>query len=142
MNLKYKYYHKILAFLYTEWKNNNEEEKLIGSIKIAENTKIPIGTIHELQYVLVNNGDISIVNNDGQYMMLIQQNGISSYVDKKYLKEGRKEFWDGMFSWARIIIPAGALILSIVNYVNNNSISKKIELIESQLKNINKLKNK
>ncbi|MCT4237488.1 hypothetical protein HZP42_13920 [Elizabethkingia anophelis] len=116
MDSKYKYYHKILAFLYDEWKENNEESTLVGSIKIAEKTKIPIGIIHKLQHVLVNNGDISIVNNDGQSMISIQQNGISSYVDKKYIKEGAKEFWDNIFNWTRIIIPLGALILSIINY--------------------------
>ncbi|MYZ61440.1 hypothetical protein EH151_16285 [Elizabethkingia anophelis] len=140
MDSKYKYYHKILAFLYDEWKENNEESTLVGSIKIAEKTKIPIGIIHKLQHVLVNNGDISIVNNDGQSMISIQQNGISSYVDKKYIKEGAKEFWDNIFNWTRIIIPLGALILSIINYINNNSLSKRIINLETHFKNINKIK--
>ena len=130
MKIKYKYYHRILGFLYEEWKENNKEDKLVGSIRISDKTKIPISVIHDLQYVLLNNGDISTVNNDGQSMMSIQQMGITSFVDKKYLKECEKEFWDGIFNWARIIIPLGALRLSIINYISNNSLKSKIEQLE------------
>jgi hypothetical protein len=136
MNSKYKHCHKILKFLYDDRRTNNQQERLVGSVRIAEDTNIPILIIHELQHILVNNGDIVVLDNDGQSMMSIQQQGITSYVDKKYLKDGTKEFWDGIFSWARILVPLGALILSIVNYANNNSLSKRIENIENRVKKI------
>ncbi len=142
MNNKYKHCHKILKFLYDDRRTNNQEERLVGSVRIAENTNIPILRIHEMQYILVNNGDIIILDNDGQSMMSIQQQGMSSYVNKKYLKDGAKEFWDGIFNWARILIPLGALILSIINYINNDSLSKKIENIEAKdkIENISRTK--
>lgn len=136
MNRKYKHCHEILKFLYEDRRVNNQQERLVGSIRIAEYTNIPILRIHELQHILVNNGDIVVVDNDGQSMMSIQQQGITSYVDKKYPKEGTKEFFDGIFNWARILIPLGALILSIVNYMNNNSLNERIENIQSNFKKI------
>lgn len=136
MNNKYRHCHNILKFLYDDRRANNQQERLVGSVRIAEDTNIPILKIHELQHILVNNGDIVVLDNDGQSMMSIQQQGITSYVDKKYIKEGRKEFWDGIFNWARILIPLGALILSFVNYVNNNSLSKRIENTENRVKKI------
>jgi len=132
MNKKYRHCHKILKFLYDDRRVNNQQERLVGSVRIAEDTNIPILIIHELQHILVNNGDIVVLDNDGQSMMSIQQQGITSYVDKKYIEEGNKEFWDGIFNWARIIIPLGALILSVINYFNNNSLSKKISEIEEK----------
>lgn len=131
----YKICHAILEFLYNN--RNNQEEQLVGSVRIAESTNIPIGEIHKYQHILVNKGEIVASNNDGQSMMSIQQAGITSFVEKKYLKEGRKHFYDSIFDWARILIPLGALVLSIINFVNNNSINKKIEKIEVQLKKVN-----
>lgn len=142
MNNKFKYCHKILKYLYDDRRANNQQERLVGSIRIAEDTNIPILKIHEMQHILVNNGDIVILDNDGQSMMSIQQQGITSYIDKKYLKDGNKEFWDGIFNWARILIPFGVLILSIVNYVNNSSLSKRIENIENEKKIINNINEK
>ncbi|MDN3673470.1 hypothetical protein QWY99_10435 [Flavobacterium branchiarum] len=136
MNNKYKYCHRILKFLYDDRRTNNQQEKLIGSIKIAESTNIPILKIHEVQHILVNKGDIVVIDNDGQSMMSIQQQGMSSYIDKKYLKDSAKEFWDGIFNWVRIIIPLGALILSIMNFISNKAISKRIDKIEIQLKKV------
>jgi hypothetical protein len=126
--------HRILEYLYNDWNENNQLEQLIGSIKIAEKTNIPIAEIHKYQHILVNKGEIVVLNNDGQSMMSIQQGGATSYVEKKYIKEGRKLFFDNIFDWARIIIPLGALILSIINYVNNNNNAEKIEKIEIQIK--------
>lgn len=71
-------------------------------------------------------------------MMSIQQNGITAYVDKRYLKEGRKNKWDNIYDWARILIPLGALVLSIVNYVSNKSLNEKVTSIETQIENLKK----
>ena len=131
--------HKILEVLHTDWKeNNNEYERRVGSIKIANATNISIAEIHKWQYLLVEKGEIVIADTDGQSMMSILVTGINSYIDRRYIKEGRKEKWDNIFAWARIIIPLGALLLSIVNYINNNTQSTKIKLIQEQLAKRNK----
>jgi hypothetical protein len=65
--------------------------------------------------------------------MSIQQNGISAYIEKKYIKEGRKAKWDGVYDWARILIPVGALILSIVNFITNRNLNQKVKNIETRL---------
>lgn len=140
MNSKYRHCHNILKFLYDDRRSNNQQERLVGSIRIAEDTNIPILKIHELQHILVNNGDIVILDNDGQSMMSIQQQGITSYVDRKYLKDGTREFWDSIFNWARILIPLLALILSLINFFSNNSLSKRISNIENRIKKIENIK--
>lgn len=136
MKSNYKYCHQILKFLYDDRRSNNQDERLIGSIRISESTKIPILKIHEVQHILVSRGDIVVLDNDGQSMMSIQQQGMTSYVDQKYLKDRNKEFWDGIFNWARILIPLGALILSIINYQKNNSLDKRILEMENKTEKI------
>ena len=135
----YKIRHKILEVLYQDWDaNNHEENRRVGSIKIATDTEIPIADIHRWQYLLVECGEIVISENDGQSMMTLQPNGITAYVAKKYIKDGFKDRWDGIYDWARILIPLGALLLSLYNFYSNNKIESKIGKIETT---IEKLKN-
>jgi len=122
----YKIRHKILEVLYSDWEtHDNEEGRRVGSIRIANETNIPIADIHRYQNLLIDKGEIIISNNDGQSMITILQNGISAYVDKRYLKDGSKEKLDRVYNWARIIIPLIALILSIFNLFSNRSTSSK-----------------
>jgi len=73
--------HRILEVLHNDWEaNNHEENRRVGSIKIANETNIPIADIHRYQYLLIEKGEIIISDNDGQSMMSIQPNGISAYV--------------------------------------------------------------
>lgn len=130
----YKVRHKILEVLYNDWdKNHRDYSRRIGSIKITNETKIPIGDIHSFQYLLVDNGEIVISDNDGQSMMTILEKGVVAFIDNKYIRQGRQAMWDGIFAWARILIPLGALILSIINYVSNQSISNKVKEIEIKI---------
>lgn len=130
----FKIRHKILEVLYKDWEaNNHEYDRRVGSVRIASETNIPIAEIHRWQYLLVEQSEIVISDNDGQSMMSIQQNGISAYVDKRYLKTGVKERWDTIYDWARILIPLAALILSIVNYVSNQNINTKIKELETKI---------
>ena len=130
----FKVRHRILEILYKDWDDNNHEEnRRVGSVKIASDTNIPIADIHRWQYLLVEKGEIVISDNDGQSMMSIQKNGISAYVDKRYLKAGVKERWDKIYDWARILIPLGALILSIVNFISNRNISDRVKNLETKI---------
>lgn len=130
---------QILEILYRDWEGSSQEEnRRVGSIKVASESNIPIAEIHRLQYLLVEKGEIVISNNDGQSMMSIQQNGISAYVDKRYLKEGAKDRWDGIYNWARILIPLLALILSVINYYTNQSLDSKIKDLETKIEKFKK----
>lgn len=130
----YKVRHKILELLYKDWESHNHEEnRRVGSVRIASETNIPIAEIHRLQHLLIEKGEIIVSDNDGQAMMSIQQNGISAFVDKRYIKSGIKERWDKIYDWARIIIPLAALLLSIINYYSNRTISEKIKNIEIKI---------
>lgn len=130
----YKNRHKILEVLYKDWDSNNKEaNRRVGSVKIATETSISIVEIHQLQYLLVDQGEITISDNDGQSMISIQQKGLTAYIGKKYLKEGTKEMWDGIFDWARIIIPLGVLVLSIINFYSNRTLNQKIKDIEIKI---------
>src|ERR1700754_4949517 len=128
----YKIRHKILEILYNDWENHEQEEnRRVGSVRIASDTNILIAEIHRWQHLLVEKGEIVVSDNDGQSMMSIQQNGIAAYVEKRYLKTGIKERWDTIYDWARILIPLGALILSIINYVSNRNINEKVKTLET-----------
>ena len=129
--------HQILEVLYKDWDNNNHEEnRRVGSIKIANDTKIPIADVHVWQHLLVESGEIIVSDNDGQLMITILQKGISAYIDKRYIKRGKQTRWDDIFAWARILIPLGALILSIINYYANKNISNKVKEIENKIEKI------
>ena len=67
--MNYKNCHKILKYLYDEWNENNQQETIIGSIKIATKTNIPIAEIHDLQHILINKGEVTFSGNDGQSML-------------------------------------------------------------------------
>lgn len=135
----YKNRHKILGVLYKDWElNNHEDNRRVGSIKIATETKIPILEIHQLQHLLIEKGQIVVADNDGQSMISIQQAGISAYIDQRYLKEGRKNLWDGIYDWARILIPLAALVLSIVNFISNKNINQKIKDLETKMNQVKK----
>ena len=130
----YKVRHKILETLHKDWEANNQEyDRRVGSIKIATETKTPIADIHLYHYSLVDKGEIVVSNTEGQLMMSIQLKGINSFIEKQYLKEGRKTMWDGVFDWARILIPLGALILSVINFISNRSLNDKIKNMESKI---------
>lgn len=146
MKKNYRNCHKILKFLYDEWNDNDQKEKIVGSIKISAKTKIPVTEIHELQYILINNGEIVVSDNDGQSMIAIQEKGITSVVEEKYLKDGRKEYWDGIFDWARIITPIIAIIISLIALYLNQNLNSKVKILEEKIEklvgNSEKLKNK
>ena len=133
----YKIRHRILEVLYQDWEtHNHEDNRRVGSVRIASDTNIPIAEIHRWQHLLVEKGEIIVSDNDGQSMMSIQQSGITAYVDKRYLKVGVKERWDRIFDWARILIPLSALILSIVNYYTNRNISSRVKTLETKIEQL------
>lgn len=134
INKSYRVRHKILEVLYKDWEANGKAiGRQVGSIKIANETRFPIAEIHQYQYLLVDKGDIIVSDNDGQSMISLQNNGLTSYIDKKYLKEGRKSKWDGIFDWARIIIPLGALLFSIINFYSNRNLNEKVKDLQNKI---------
>jgi hypothetical protein len=135
----YKIRHRILGILYKDWEeHNHEENRRVGSVRIASETNIPIAEIHRWQNLLVEKGEITVSDNDGQFMMSIQQNGKSAYVDKRYLKAGVKERWDKIYDWARIVIPLAALVLSIINYISNRNLNQKVKNSETKIQELQK----
>lgn len=133
-NKSFKIRHKILEVLYKEkTKNKSDEERYVGSIQISLESGISISEIHDWLYPLAEKNEIVYSNNDGQYMLAIQETGISTYVSKKYLRDGIKDRLDFIFDWARIIIPLGALALSNVNYIYNNNLSSKLRNLEEKV---------
>ena len=130
----YRIRHKILGVLYNDWKAHNREyNRIVGSIQISNQTNLLPDDIHEWQNLLVNESEIATSDNDGQVMMSIQQKGISAYIDKRYLKEGRENKLDGIWNWARIVIPLGTLILSGYNYYVNKGLNTKIKELEVKI---------
>lgn len=125
------YRHKLIRALYEDWeKNKTEEIRIMGSVQLSIKTNIPIQEVHICLYSMADKNEVTIANNDGQYKVSIQQPGISTATLHKYLKDGVKEKLDSVFDWARIILPLGALVLSIVNYYSNGDIKKRLLIIE------------
>lgn len=123
--------HKILGVLHDDWSQNGKDyDRRVGSIKVSSITKIHIDEIHKWQHLLVEKGEIVISDNDGQSIISILAAGNNAYIDKRYIKDGKKQKWDSIFDWVRIIIPLGALILSIINFISNNNISGRIKVLE------------
>ena len=125
--------HKILEVLYNDWeKNGREYNRRIGSIRVAKETNISIGEIERLQNLLVGSGEISASFNDDQAMMSIQPQGVNSCVDQKYIKDGRKNRWDRIFDYSRIIIPLLALVIAIVSFVYTLKLKERVSNLESK----------
>lgn len=125
--------HKILGVLYEDWNESKKDDQVVGSIRIADKANVSVSDIHTWQGSLVEKGEITSSDNDGQIMMSIQLAGRNAYIQNKYLKEGRKEKWDNIFDWARILIPLALLILSIVNYISNRSLNSRLNKVEQKL---------
>ena len=65
--------------------------------------------------------------------MSIQNKGITAYVQRRYIKEGKKEIGEQIWNIARILLPLGALILSILTAINNKTLSDRIKTIEDKI---------
>ena len=130
----FKIRHKILEVLYQDADEHEQADRMIGSIKIAKKANIPITDVHTWQSFLVQEGEIASSDNDGQFMMSILLAGKNAYVGEKYIKAGIKERWDGIYDWARIVIPIAALVISIITIILNNSLSNRVNKIEQTLK--------
>jgi hypothetical protein len=139
IDISYRVRHKILEVLYNDWKNHNRDNtRVVSSITIADTTRIPIGDIHTWQYLLVSESEISVSDNDGQFMMSLQSQGITAYINKKYIQEGRKKKWDNTYDWARILIPLAALILSAYTLFISKSASNKVNELEKRIEKLKK----
>lgn len=127
--------HRILEALYNNWENSNHDGNLrVGSIRVATETGIHIREIHKYQYLLVASGEITISDNDGQSMMSIQEPGISSFIDKKYLKDGEKALWESIYDKTRIAIPLLALAIAFFTLFSNWRINNRVKVLEYKVK--------
>jgi hypothetical protein len=129
---------KILEILYEDWQETGIEGRQVGSIKIAEVTNIPIAQINRWHQSLIAADEITTVNNDGHFMMTITPKGRASYVDQNYLRKGRNEYWDGIWNWARMAIPMGALILSLITFLKNRELTNRVKDLEIQIQQLKK----
>ena len=132
----YRIRHKILKALFDDWNINGQVDRIVGSIRIATLANIPIADVHLWQGLLVQAGEVNSSDTDGQIMMSIQLGGRNACIQNKYLIEGRKEKWDGAWNWARIIIPLGTLILTIVNFISNRNLNERTNKLQQQINTI------
>lgn len=130
--------HKILEILYEDWQETRIEGRQVGSIKIAEVTNIPIAQINRWHQSLIAADEITTVNNDGHFMMTITPKGRASCIDQNYLRKGRKEYWEGIWDWARMAIPLGALILSLITFLKNKELTNRVKDLEIQVQQLKK----
>ena len=128
--------HKILEVLYKDWETTRKEGRKVGSIRIANETEIPIAEINRWHQPLIGEDEISTSDNAGQYMMTIGSVGRVSYIEEKYLKLGRKEMWEDIWDRARIILPLISILISIYLIVVNSELKTRIQKLEIKTQNI------
>jgi hypothetical protein len=133
INRSYRIRHAILRVLFNDWDANGQVERVIGSIIVANRARIPIADVHLWQGPLVEKGEITSSDNDGQIMMSIQLAGRNAFLQQKYIREGQKEKWDGVWDWARIVIPLATLVLSIINYASNRNLNSRLNNLEQKV---------
>lgn len=130
--------HKILEELFksaAKEKNPQIPKIRLSSKDIAQQTNIPYEKIDIYHELLHEEGEINceFCEPHVSHEMLITSKGRQSYIDSKYLKEGKKQFWDSIYDPLKIILPIiSLLIASLALYQNFNS-SHKIETVETQL---------
>lgn len=123
--------HKILSVLYDS--ENPLNNPIVGSIKIANVTKIAIGEIHTWHQSLLTEGEIVAIEENGQLHLSITENGKTSFIEKKYLRKGRKEIRESIYDWVKIVAPLLALALSAYTIYSNSELKKKIKELELQI---------
>jgi hypothetical protein len=135
---RYKIKHQILQVLYEDWATTRVEGRKIGSIRISNITKIHTDDINLWHQPLISQEEITTSDNEGQFMMTITPQGRSSYIEEKYLKEGKKELWENIWDRARIIIPIISIGISAYVIIVNSNLKDRIKTLETQIRQYKK----
>lgn len=135
MNAKYLVRHKILEYLFVEASKEEDPQcptRLISCNEISRFTKIPSDKIDLYHELLHEKKEIECYSDGSKHEMKITITGRQTYLDKKYLVEGKKALWNSIYDPVKIIIPILTLILSILALVLNQNLKKELKTTQSE----------
>lgn len=130
--------HKILEALFNSaaQERNPQIPKIrLSAGDISTQTNVPIDKINIYHELLHEEEEINCTfcEPHDSHEMLITSKGRQSYIDSKYLKEGKKQFWDSIYDPLKIILPIFSVGIAALALYQNSSSSNKIEKVETQL---------
>ncbi len=140
MKKRYKIRHQILEQLFSSavTEKNPQLPKLrTSNVEIAKLTGIPIHDIDTYHELLHEEGEVDCCfDQKGLHEMLITSKGRQSFIDKKFLKEGRKEFWDGLYDPLKIILPVISILVAAVALYLNSLSASRVDNLKSQVEEL------
>jgi hypothetical protein len=125
--------HKILKTLYDDQEKANDCFKRVSSKDISDCSKIPLDQLHFYHELLKQNDEIDCCEQDGLHQMYIKEQGRYSYLDEKYLKEGRKLYWDKIYDPLKVILPLITICISVFAIYINSTTSQKLKGLQDQI---------
>lgn len=138
----YRIRHNILNCLFKEAEkeaNPQMPTKRITSIELSKKTKIPIDKIDVFHELLHEEEEVECCSENNVHKMFLTSKGRQSYIDKKYLIEGRKAYWDSLYDPLKIVFPILTLLFSgYAIYLNSNS-NKRVEANEKEINEIKEM---
>ncbi len=146
MKSKYLNRHKILKTLYKK-RIKEESPNTINTVElsltfsqIAINSNLPEAKIIEQIEFLINEKEISKIEESFDTYYFITDKGSISYHDEKYLDNGEKEFWttsyDIIKTISTLVLLIMAVIVFILNFLDTKQNKKDIDVIKTELQNI------
>ncbi len=138
MRKQYKIRHIILQELFDsagKEKNPQIPKIRLSNIEIAKRTNIPIADIDIFHELLNEEKEVECCFDlKGTHDMVITSKGRQSYINKKFLKEGRKEFWDNIYDPLKIILPGISILIAALALYFTNTSTNKIDKLNDHVK--------
>lgn len=140
----YRIRHSILKTLFeaASKEHNPQYPKVrVTSSFISEKTLWPLEKIDLYHEQLHENKEIDCKmectegSNIKEHNMLLTPLGRQAYINRKYIKEGRKEYWDSIYDPFKVIIPVFTIVISGLALYLNILSTKKYNELKSEIIN-------
>lgn len=148
---KYSIRHKILKALqeklskFESKQHLNQSEIELSLHELSSKTKLVEKKIIEQTDYLVSKEEINSEWDNRELNFCIIREGTISFFDKKYLEEGKKEFWNNNYDIIKTFSAVIILIIAVVTFIfnivdtrKNKSDIEKMKIELNDIKAINK----
>ena len=139
MKRKFIIRHKILEYLFTEVSNEEDPQRparLISSDEISDKINFSVQKVNLYHELLHEKKEIECYSDGSSHEMKITIKGRQSFLDKKYVVEGKKDFWNSIYDPLKIIIPILTIVLSILALSLNQTLKKDLKETKSELESL------
>ena len=104
----------ITKFAYSDRDSINEKEISISSKDLANELGVTVYRIREACAKMMISKEVQFKNFGRGEELFAGENGFPAYAERKYIKEGRKEFNDTIFNITKWLAPSLSLVISII----------------------------